>query len=365
MTSLSETLAQLQAITAINLKGMPLPAVLRELLSSPSIEASFFLGQVLRFASSNLQLELTPSELELIVAQQLQSITQITTFALAYPHVKKSHRAAAQWRESFLRERSQGMFEKFNEWVVTHNPNETIFRAFVQLLICELPLFLKAESIDPSQKEFESYLMWLSYFEVKDRAEHLAVCQTVKLIKDARLMNTPDYEHKGHLMLRRVIELLGQEERRRGSLYMLFDPFSIREKDIEYFCNVYEHLLEDLDERYLCNIFQSLTHGGINKEILFLIQMVSHLLQNGEQFYTLRYVYQHFVLPVLACQFKSHRKLHHDIFTLVLFYVAGFLTHCKLDETAIACLTAHLDALEPKAQPEWAELALLACKDDL
>jgi hypothetical protein len=79
----------------------------------------------------------------------------------------------------------------------------------------------------------------LSYFEVKDREEHESVCKAVKLIKDAKIANTPDYEHKGHLILRKIIELLGYEERQGGSLFMLFDPLSIREKDIEYFCNVY------------------------------------------------------------------------------------------------------------------------------
>ena len=52
---------------------------------------------------------------------------------------------------------------------------------------------------------------------------------------------------------------------------------------------------------------------------------------------------------------------------MVQFYVAGFLAHCKLDQTAVDCLLEHVEFIESTVagKEEWAELALLACKDDL
>lgn len=52
---------------------------------------------------------------------------------------------------------------------------------------------------------------------------------------------------------------------------------------------------------------------------------------------------------------------------LVQYYVAGFLVHCKLDRTAVDCLIEHIEFIESSGvgKEEWAELALLACKDDL
>lgn len=82
--------------------------------------------------------------------------------------------------------------------------------------------------------------------------------------------------------------------------------------------------------------------------------MISHILQNNEQYYTLRYLYQHYVLPVLAFKFKAHRKLQKEVYNLVLFYVAGFLAHCKLDESAIICLTDNIENLEHQRQVDWA-----------
>lgn len=52
------------------------------------------------------------------------------------------------------------------------------------------------------------------------------------------------------------------------------------------------------------------------------------------------------------------------MYLLVQYYVAGFLAHCKLDQTAVDCLLEHLEFIE-SGREEWAELALLACKDDL
>ena len=59
MNALSETLAQLHALTGLNLQNRPLSTILRELLASISPEASFFLAQVLKIAGN--QPELAPS----------------------------------------------------------------------------------------------------------------------------------------------------------------------------------------------------------------------------------------------------------------------------------------------------------------
>jgi len=34
--------------------------------------------------------------------------------------------------------------------------------------------------------------------------------------------------------------------------------------------------------------------------------------------------------------------------------VAGFLAHCKLDESAISCLVLNMESLEPQRQLDWA-----------
>lgn len=51
------------------------------------------------------------------------------------------------WKDGFLKERSSGMFERFNTWVSSHSHNEVIFRALLEILVCELPVILKTEYI--------------------------------------------------------------------------------------------------------------------------------------------------------------------------------------------------------------------------
>ena len=73
-----------------------------------------------------------------------------------------------------------------------------------------------------------------------------------------------DYEKKEHLILRKIVELLGEQERRNNSLYLFFDRYTIKMQDIEYFINIREDFFEDLDEKHLCNVFHALLQPGVN-----------------------------------------------------------------------------------------------------
>ena len=66
------------------------------------------------------------------------------------------------------------------------------------------------------------------------------------------------------MILRKVVELLGDNERRNNSLYLFFDRFTLRTEDIEYFINIREDFFEELDEKHLCNVFLALVQAGVN-----------------------------------------------------------------------------------------------------
>lgn len=66
------------------------------------------------------------------------------------------------------------------------------------------------------------------------------------------------------MILRKVVELLGDQERKNNSLYLFFDKFTLRIEDIEYFINIREDFFEELDEKHLCNVFSALVQAGIN-----------------------------------------------------------------------------------------------------
>jgi hypothetical protein len=58
--------------------------------------------------------------------------------------MKRQYNNSHTWRAAFLKERNQGMFEKFNEWAVSQNPNEVVFKELLKVLVCALPHILKA-----------------------------------------------------------------------------------------------------------------------------------------------------------------------------------------------------------------------------
>ena len=140
----NEILVQLRATTSINLVGVSAATVLRELLISKSIESSFFLAKLIKILDGNLNFDITASQVETIIAQNISSISQLTVFTLIYPLMKRHYNHATQWRNAFLRERTEGMFQKFNEWAVSQSVNENIFKELLKLLICTLPHVLKS-----------------------------------------------------------------------------------------------------------------------------------------------------------------------------------------------------------------------------
>lgn len=140
----NEILVQLRATTSINLVGVSAATVLRELLISKSIESSFFLAKLIKILDGNLNFDITASQVETIIAQNISSISKLTVFTLIYPLMKRHYNHATQWRNAFLRERTEGMFQKFNEWAVSQSVNENIFKELLKLLICTLPHVLKS-----------------------------------------------------------------------------------------------------------------------------------------------------------------------------------------------------------------------------
>jgi len=61
-----------------------------------------------------------------------------------------------------------------------------------------------------------------------------------------------------------------------------------------------------------------------------LISKISHLLFGNEEYYTLRIIYQTFVLPILIAKFKTHKKIGDEIYKIAEFFVAGFMIHCDI-----------------------------------
>ena len=102
-------------------------------------------------------------------------------------------------------------------------------------------------------------------FRIKGRDDHLCGLRAARLVKEVSDIRVSDFEKKEHLILRKIMELLGSQERRNGSLYLFFDRFTIRSEDIEYFINIKEDFFEDLDEEQLCNVFTALLQPGLNR----------------------------------------------------------------------------------------------------
>lgn len=80
------------------------------------------------------------------------------------------------------------------------------------------------------------------------------------------------------------------------------------EKTIEYFCHIYDYYVTDLNEEYLRNVFGNLTVGGLTRPILLVIEKISSLLANNEEYFKLRHLYQYFIIPKLT-KFKATKFL--------------------------------------------------------
>jgi hypothetical protein len=95
--------------------------------------------------------------------------------------------------------------------------------------------------------------------------------------------------------------------------------------------------LSDLNEEYLKNVFKNLTIGGVTNSVLIIIDKISSLLSNNEEYFKLRHIYQNFILPYLT-KFKAHKNLAEQVYDSVEFYATGFLKHCNIGKIGIEYL---------------------------
>ena len=78
-------------------------------------------------------------------------------------------------------------------------------------VLAGLPNFLQFEKIRSSYLEFDSCLIWLSVFRIDTREDHLCALRGARLVKETTDIQISDYEKKEHLILRKVVELLGDQ----------------------------------------------------------------------------------------------------------------------------------------------------------
>ena len=69
-------------------------------------------------------------------------------------------------------------------------------------------------------------------FRIKGRDDHLCGLRAARLVKEVSDIRVSDFEKKEHLILRKIMELLGSQ---------------------------------DLDEEQLCNVFAALLQPGLNR----------------------------------------------------------------------------------------------------
>jgi hypothetical protein len=70
-------------------------------------------------------------------------------------------------------------------------------------------------------------------------------------------------------------------------------------------------------------------------------------------------------LPIIAAKYKTHKKIGDEVFQFVLFYIAGFLTHCLIGEEGLSCILENINEIDsPTLKRNWAELAVLCCKEE-
>lgn len=230
------------------------------------------------------------------------------------------------WSQVYASIRKENSLKEFNDWLDNNDANEVPeIRSLLKNLISTFPNFISNEKIDPDIKDFDSSLIWLSIFNTRDREDIQSVIGLVKFVKYIQFDS--QYEDKARLLLEKIIMLLGDESKRKGNLYLLFDSVTLSEKTIEYFCLQRSTFLSDLDEHRLCNVFLALTRNGINQEIFALIYCISHLLASEQQYFTLRYILTEFILPTLARNAKTHKKMAGHVYEIVLIYIGGFLHH--------------------------------------
>lgn len=91
-------------------------------------------------------------------------------------------------------------------------------------------------------------------------------------------------------------------------------------------------------------MFKNLASGGITKPVLILIEKISSLLSNSEEYFKLRHIYQNFVLPHLT-KLKSHKFLSQEVYNQVEFYAFGFLRHCNIGKNGLEYLLEDIEEI--------------------
>ena len=91
-------------------------------------------------------------------------------------------------------------------------------------------------------------------------------------------------------------------------------------------------------------MFKNLSIGGITKSVLIIIDKISSLLSNSEEYFKLRHIYQNFVLPYMT-KFKANKFLGQEVFDCVEFYATGFLRHCGIGKNGIEYLLENIEEI--------------------
>ena len=88
-----------------------------------------------------------------------------------------------------------------------------------------------------------------------------------------------DYVQKEHLILRKLIEVAGQSSHSSANILLFIYPFTLREKDIKYFCHIFGGSIAEMNEESICNFFTAISKGAVSKEIVCLVSMISEILR--------------------------------------------------------------------------------------
>ena len=90
------------------------------------------------------------------------------------------------------------------------------------------------------------------------------------------------------------------------------------------------------------NLFCGLIKGGVNKEILFIIDKFSRLFQSADQYFKLRELYEGVILPKIVRRAKHSVRVEEQVYELGRFYIMGFRQHCNIGEEGVKCILANL-----------------------
>lgn len=164
------------------------------------------------------------------------------------------------------------------------------------------------------------------------------------------------------MILKKLVEIAGQSSNASPNIFLFIYPFTLREKDINYFCHVYSDFLLDLAEENICNFFIAITKSAISKEIICLISKISQMLRNEDEYFKLRIIYEKFILPILIRRAKACNKVEDAVYEISSFFVLGFLKHCDIGEVGLECVLKNIGKIkDEKIKRKWVELCSIIC----